>query len=314
MQNHIPRAIVLAALSAMTLAAQTREGFIDVPGGPVWYGVIEKTKSGIPLIAVHGGPGGTSCSFSLLEPLASQRAVYFYDQLGGGRSGRPSDTKLWNVDRFVEELHRVRLRLGLKRVHLMGHSWGGALVAAYALSKGTKGIESLILASPLLSTPDWIRDADQLRLQLPRETQETLRRHEQAGTTNSAEYAAAMREFNQRFVSIVRKADPVPACRGSVSNQIIYQQMWGPSEFHETGSLKTFDVTPRLSELKVPVLLVVGEFDEARPETAARYQKAIPGAQLTVIPQSAHALLRDNPQATIQTLRDFITRVEQSRR
>jgi pimeloyl-ACP methyl ester carboxylesterase len=69
-----------------------------------------------------------------------------------------------------------------------------------------------------------------------------------------------------------------------------------------------------LSDLKVPVLLVVGEFDEARPETAARYQKAIPGAQLTVIPQSAHALLRDNPQATIQTLRDFITRVEQSRR
>jgi proline iminopeptidase len=69
--------------------------------------------------------------------------------------------------------------------------------------------------------------------------------------------------------------------------------------------LKSFDLTPRLAELQLPVLLVTGEFDEARPETAARYQKLIPGARFEVIPGAAHALFTDNPTRTLQVLADF---------
>ncbi len=78
----------------------------------------------------------------------------------------------------MEELDLVRKQLGLEKMHLMGHSWGGSLAAAYVLSKGTKGIASLILSSALLSTPDWIRDAEELKKQLPLEVQKTLRKHE----------------------------------------------------------------------------------------------------------------------------------------
>jgi len=284
--------------------AESREGFLEVPGGPVWYRV-NGEGSGVPLVVLHGGPGGTSCSFAALAPLTVGRRVVIYDQLGSGRSGRPADRGLWRVERFVEELHAVRQKLGLKRMHLMGHSWGASLAAAYVLSKGTKGIESLTLASPLLSTPDWIRDAEELRKQLPESVQATLRKHESAGTTDSAEYRAAEREYTRRFVR--RKAGaPNPECVDSASNRVIYEQMWGPSEFHATGSLKSFDVTGRLGELRLPVMLMVGEFDEARPGTAARYQKLIPGAKLAVIPGAAHSLLSDNPERTLKVLSDFL--------
>ena len=264
----------------------------------------------MPLLAVHGGPGGTSCAFTGLAPLATGRKIIVYDQLGGGRSGRPIDRKLWTLERFVEELDAVRKQLGLKRVHLLGHSWGGALVAAYALAKGTEGIESLILASPLLSTKDWIRDADELRKQLPRKIQETLRKHEAAGTTDSPEYRQAEAEFTRRFVHRNPAAGPSPECAGSVGNSLIYEQMWGPSEFHATGWLRSFDVTGRLSELRLPVLIIVGEFDEARPQTAARYQKLIPGARLEVIAGSAHALLSDEPIRSLEALRSFLASSE----
>ncbi|MBY0505543.1 MAG: proline iminopeptidase-family hydrolase [Bryobacteraceae bacterium] len=296
--------LALFFLLLLPAGGQPREGFLNVPGGPVWYR-ISGTGKGIPLVVLHGGPGGTSCGFGALEPLGAQRPVVTYDQLGTGRSGRPTAPELWSVERYVEELHALRQRLGLKRMHLMGHSWGGSLAAAYVLSKGTKGIESLILASPLLSTPDWIRDADELRRQLPVDVQETLRQHEAAGTTNSAEYRTAEREYTSRFVR--RKAGTRdPQCAGAAGNQVIYEQMWGPSEFHATGSLRSFDVTSRLGELRLPVLLMVGEFDEARPETAARYQKMIPGAKLAVIPGAAHATLNDNREAALRALGEFL--------
>jgi proline iminopeptidase len=146
------------------------QGFIDVPGGPVWYKAVG-AGPGIPLLVLHGGPGGTSCGYSALEPLASERPVIRYDQLGTGRSGRPDELSLWTVERFVEELHVVRGALGLEQMHLLGHSWGGSLAAAYVLEKGTDGIVSLTLSSPLLSTPQWIVDANLLRAQLPEDVQ-----------------------------------------------------------------------------------------------------------------------------------------------
>lgn len=293
-------------LLAASLLAQPREGFLTVPGGPVWYRILGEGK-GTPILAVHGGPGGTSCSFLDLAPLADGRKLIVFDQLGSGRSGRPSDRSLWNVARFVEELHAVRTKLGLKRVHLLGHSWGGSLVAEYLLRKGTRGVQSVILASPLLSTKDWIADAEELRKQLPPEVQQTLRQHESAGTTNSPEYRAAEQEFNKRFLSRRGGRGGNPDCAGSVFNPVIYEQMWGPSEFHATGSLKSFDITKELGKLKLPTLIVVGEFDEARPQTAARYQKLIPGARLEVIPNAAHALWWDNPEATLRVFREFLT-------
>lgn len=289
--------------------AQTREGFVNVPGGPVYYR-IEGSGAGIPLLAVHGGPGGTSCGFLQYAPLTRDRPVVMFDQLGGGRSGRPRDLSLYRVERFVEELDTVRRQLKLREIHLLGHSWGGALVAQYALTKGLRGMRSLVLSSALLSTPDWIRDAEELRRQLPADVQATLRRHEAAGTTDSAEYRAAEQEFNRRFVRRRAGGRRSPDCAGAPGNDVIYQYMWGPSEFHATGTLRSFDVTPRLGELRLPVLLIVGEYDEARPETAARYQQRIPGAKLVVVPDAAHAHVSDNPEASLGALRDFLARVE----
>jgi proline iminopeptidase len=307
-------ALSLYFLTAMALADQPTvgEGFIEVPGGPVWYQVAG-TGPGIPLLALHGGPGGTSCSFSLLGVLGDQRPVIRYDQLGTGRSGRPDDLSLWTVERFVEGVHAVRRHLGLERMHLLGHSWGGALAAAYVLDKGTEGIVSLTLSSPLLSTPAWVADANLLRQRLPAEVQEVLSVHEAAGTVDSEAYKEASREFYQRFVYAGEKPSSPPECDGAPRNEVIYRHMWGPTEFRATGTLLEFDVTPRLSEIDVPVLFLAGEFDEARPETVAGFQKLIEGARMEVIPGVAHASLNKAPQRYSAILEAFLDAAEAGR-
>lgn len=284
-----------------------RSGFVEVPGGPVWYEVAG--EGGIPLLLLHGGPGGSSCGYQLLYPLADERAVIRYDQLGTGRSGRPADRSLWQRDRFVEALHTLRRELGLERLHLAGHSWGGALAAYYVLEKGTDGIVSLTLSSPLISTPVWIRDANTLRATLDPAVQAALELHEAAGTTDHEDYLAATEVFYEQFV---RRGEPVEsvACDESPRSTLIYNQMWGPTEFHATGSLRDFDLTPRLGEIDVPTLFVTGEFDEARPATIRNFAEAVPGARFAVIPGVGHASISRAPQAYRSLLREFLHQAE----
>lgn len=314
------KSLLCAALTAMLClsltcpaAPEPGQGFVDVPGGPVWYKVAGD-GDGLPLLVLHGGPGATSCGFALLEALGSERPLIRYDQLGSGRSGRPDDPSLWRVDRFVEELHALRLQLGLERFHLLGHSWGAALAAAYVLQKGTDGIASVVLSSPLLSTPLWIEDATLLRSRLPDDVRRVLDEHEMADTTDSEEYRAAAEAFYERHVYGGPDMPAVAACNGAPSNEFIYEYMWGPTEFRATGNLVDFDVTGRLHEIDVPVLFVGGEFDEARPERLAEFQKRVPGAQLVVIADAAHATLRRKPDEYMSVIENFFDSVERRMR
>jgi len=297
--------ILLGGNAPPPLPLTPREGFVSVEGGPVWYRIFGPGK-GTPLLIVHGGPGGSSCSYEpLAEILGKARPVIVYDQLGSGRSGRPMDASHWNLDRFVRELGQVRKALGLKQVHLMGHSWGGALVAAYVTKAQPTGIQSVVLASALLSTKAWIEDAEILRRQLPEAVQATLRQHEQAGTTRDRAYQEASAVFYSRFVSHKPNIPRPTSCGESPFNEEIYLQMWGPSEFFTTGTLRDFDVTPGLPRLRMPVLFIVGRFDEARPETAARFQALIPGARLEIVEDCGHMAPLEDPVAYAKALDTF---------
>lgn len=313
-------ALLCVCLNVFASAAESTrvQGFVMVPGGPVWYEIdgisntdeLDEEGGKIPLLTLHGGPGGTSCGFTRLHGLDSGRPVLRYDQLGTGRSGRPDDMSLWTVSRYVDELHMLRQELGLEQIHLLGHSWGGALAAAYVLEKGAEGIVSLTLSSPLLSSPAWMEDANYLRAQLPAAVQQVLDEHEAAGTTDSDEYAAATDEFYRRYVRGGDRLEPPASCAGAGGNDVIYEYMWGETEFNATGTLIDFDVTHRLGEIDIPVLLIGGEFDEARPERLAEFRSMLPDAQLETIEGAAHGTISRQPEVYRQRLEAFLSEAE----
>ena len=296
----------LAAAATDTFPSE--EGMIDVPGGKVWYRKIGNGP-GVPLLAMHGGPGGTSCRFEVLAPLANERPVIFYDQLGSGRSEHPTDTSLWNFPRFVQEVDAVRRALKLDAVHLLGHSWGGSLAAEYMIATKPTGVQSVIFSSPLISTPRWIADADSLREQLPESIQHVLDENEKAGTLDSPAYQAATDSFYARHVRRL-PTPPIARCEGVVSNDTIYRQMWGPTEFLSNGSLKSWTRSADMDEITAPSLFIAGEFDEARPTTLEEFRKTMRDARLVVIPGAAHAAMREKPADYIAAVRAFLADVE----
>ncbi len=302
---------VLALLAGCGGSARTNEGFIQVPGGRIWYAKMGNGK-GIPLIVIHGGPGSTSFGLKPWAALGDDRVVIRYDQLGCGKSDHPTDTTLFTVDRFVAELQALRDSLHLTEVHLYGRSWGAMLVEAYMATNPT-GVRSVVLADPLVTTKQWQQDADSLVRTLPDSMQQAIAKHEAAGTTDSPEYQAAMREYYARYVrrNPVRSPADADSARRT-HGELVYQYMWGPSEFRATGTLTDFDATEWIKAIRVPTLFVAGQYDEATPASTEMFSRMVPGAEFAVIPNSAHSTENDNPEEVLRVVRDFIRRVEAS--
>ncbi|PGS47991.1 proline iminopeptidase-family hydrolase [Bacillus sp. AFS041924] len=286
-----------------------KEGFIEVTGGNVWYQIYNKDSKNTPVIVLHGGPGSSYYSMQGLQELAEDRPVIFYDQLGCGKSDRPTETSLWNIDRFVEELGQIREELSLFEFHILGHSWGTTLAAAYYLSR-PKGVKSIIFSSPCLSAPLWAEDQDRNRKLLPLDVQETLIRCEENGTTDSEEYKKATAVFNNHFVC---RLDPYPEFLKEgrqYRNAEVYNIMWGPSEFHVTGNLKNFDCTSQLQDIQVPTMYTCGRYDEATPKSTEYFSKLTLNGKFHVFEKSAHMPYVEEPEAYVQVIRDFLNEVD----
>jgi proline iminopeptidase len=284
------------------------DGFIPVTGGDVYY---RKTGDGpgIPLLVLHGGPGGMSRESDPLRMLGDDRPVIHYDQLGCGNSDRPEDLSLWTVERYVEELAQVRKALGLEEVHILGHSWGTMLAAAYLLEQPT-GVKSVIFSSPCLNSLMWERDQREYLKDLPQESQDIIERCEQDKTTDSDEYHQAMIQFYERHVCRLLPWPQELLDNMKKSNTIIYGFMWGASEFTVTGTLQDFDVTDRLNEIAIPSLFTCGHFDEATPKTTEYYASLVPGSEFHVFENSSHMPGVEEPQAYADRVREFLNSQE----
>ncbi|MDQ0427425.1 proline iminopeptidase [Planomicrobium stackebrandtii] len=284
------------------------EGFITVTGGKVWYR-ISGDDPGIPLLILHGGPGSKSSDNDPLRQLGTERPIIHYDQLGCGKSDRPTDTELWTVERYVEELEQVITALKLEEVHILGHSWGTMLAASY-LSKKPKGVCSIIFSGPALDAQRWERDQRNYLKQFPQEVQDTIEQSEREGTTDSAEYKQAMMDFYKKHMC---RVDPWPKEMQEdldEMNQQIYNFMWGASEFTVTGTLKNFDATGYLHEIEIPALFACGRFDEATPEATEYYAGLVPGAEFHVFENSSHMPGIEEPEAYLEMVREWVNRQE----
>lgn len=283
-------------------------GHIEVTGGNVWYRITGKGP-GIPLLVLHGGPGSKSSESDPLRQLGTDRPVIQYDQLGSGKSDRPTDTSLWTVERFVEELEQVIEALDLKEVHILGHSWGTMLAASYLLKK-PGGVRSVIFSGPALDAQRWEQDQRKNLKQFPQDIQETIERSEREGTTDSEEYQEAMMAYYKRHLC---RVDPWPeelVEDMKQMNQQVYNYMWGASEFTVTGTLKYFDVTGRLPEIEIPALFSCGRYDEATPEATEYYASLVPDAEFHVFENSSHMPGIEEPEAYVEMVREWVNRQE----
>lgn len=261
------------------------------------------------VFCLNGGPG-LPCDY-LREAhsclIDKGYRVVAFDQLGTGASDRPTDPSLWTIGRYVEETETVRKALGLGKVHMLGHSWGGWLAIDYALTY-PENLQTLILEDTVADMPHLILELERLRAALGPETVAMMQKHEAQGTHNHPEYLAAVTILNYRHVCRLPEW-PAPVRRSLDDwNMGPYETMQGPNEFLYIGNLKDWNRIPDLPRVTTPVLITTGEHDELTPACALRMKLALPDAELNVFANASHMPFYENPHDYYPALVDFLSR------
>ena len=279
----------------MTSATETSAtGTMKWQHGETWYRIVGDLKNGkTPVIVLHGGPGVTHNYVIAIADLIAQsgRSAILYDQIGCGNSTHLQEApkEFWTPELFMEELTLLTQHLDIADDYaIIGQSWGGMLGMQFA-TQSPAGLKALIVADSPAGMKLWVSEANRLREQLPEGVNETLKQHEEAGTTDSAEYLAAVDIFYARHVCRVpMPQDVLDSLTQLTVDPTVYGTMNGPSEFHVIGSLKDWDIHDELHKISVPTLLVSGAYDEATPVMVSEIHRRIPDVVWELFPESSH--------------------------
>ena len=291
------------------------EGYVDAGGVMIYYKAI---GNGEPLVALHGGPGA-SHDYLLpgLIPLARTNRLILIDERGSGRSERLDDVSAYTVENMVEDVEAVRAALGLDKINLLGHSYGGVLAQAYAL-KYQEHLSHLILCSTFHSTKQLNDVFAQMKTKMSPELRARIDKMEKAGLYgHGKDYAkgrytddymeAAWGEGYYPYLFGARPdANFSPSAMGVMSWDL-YKVMWGSDgEFVVTGNLASVEYADRLASLTVPTLITVGDHDQVDPSISRDMQAKIPGSTLVVLPDSGHMTYVDQPALFTKAVDEFI--------
>ena len=318
--------LVLIASACVTCSAQSsdpnlfpiQDGFVDSHGALIYCMSVGR---GALLMIVHGGPGASHDYFlPYLLPLMRTNRLVFIDERGSGKSSKLDDPNQYTIANMVEDIEAVRHALDLGKISLLGHSFGGALVQAYAF-KYQKNLSHLILGSTFSSTVELNQALAKMKAEMSPKDRDRVNALEAAGLFGKGEVwehgrypeEYAKLAWGKGYFPDVYQNRPDPNYDPLASNTgtawDVYREMWGSDgEFVVDGNLKEVEYVGQLSQIKVPTLIIVGDHDESDPQMSKEMHEKIAGSQLVILPNSGHMTFVDQPEQFLKAVRNFIER------
>jgi pimeloyl-ACP methyl ester carboxylesterase len=266
-------------------------------GVDIYY---ESHGEGEPLILIPGtGFAGDVWDIEQTHPLSTKVRVITFDQRGCGRSSAPKG--IYTIEAMACDVASLMNALGISSAHVLGHSMGGRIAIALALSHPRK-VKSLFLAAAGSGTA--ARPGDECVPGLPNRMIDELVRMGFEKFVR-AEFFDTTTYFTKEFLA----ADP--ACV-----QRFYDTAWASHAKWEPFvrlimARHTFEATHRLGEVAAPTLVVVGDNDDVgsnHVQQAVALTQKIPGAETYVFKGQSHGFFWQAPQATNALILDWIAR------
>lgn len=266
------------------------ERFLAIDGRKVYY---EDQGEGPAVLLVHGFGASSYAWREVAADLAAEYRVLAIDLAGFGLTERPN--RKADYSRFAqgELILAVLDALGIDKVHLVGHSYGGSISVALAVRRAER-VASLSLVDA--AAPEY-----------PQVRRSPL---------------AAFRPLTYLFVralSLRRSRVEHGLLRSTADDSIVTDALideywrrltvegsprafWGlTAPYEDPQGLVT------AADLRVPTLVVWGEEDALIPAAGARQATRIqmPGSRFVVLPGAGHAPMEDAPHELAAVLRRF---------
>jgi 3-oxoadipate enol-lactonase len=262
-------------------------GFAELNGARLYY---ESQGSGQPLVLVHGFTLDTRMWDDQVAPFSRRYQVIRYDIRGHGRSSLPGRDSYDHI----ADLKGLLDYLGVEQAHLVGLSWGAAIVTEFALAHPAMA-SALVVVDPVLWGFPWSVDYGA-----------SLNRIWEVGKTEGVEAAKALWLAHPMFAPALEQA----AVAGKLLRIVGDYPGWS-WQHDDPASYSEPPAAQRLEEITTPTLAVVGERDvpDFHAITGAMSQR-IPGARKVVLPGVGHMSNMEDPHGFNEAVLSFLDRLE----
>ena len=267
------------------------------------------------VVVVHGGPGLDSDYLAPdLEPLAEIYTLIAYDQRGAGKSTLISDSTVIDLSAHIDDLEAIRRHFGITELRLLGHSWGGNLIARYALAH-PGNVAKLILSNPAPArrNPYLSQLGPKLRAWMDSTTLASLPALQAARVDSTGDLQESCRAY-WRVLSRGYFADPfdtvtINGMRGDfctssgealLNGRLVNRVTWR--------SLGDWDWRDDFVDLTVPTLIITGPGDTMPLEATEEWEEALPKAELVVLEGTGHYPHVERPGEYFGSVTEFLER------
>ncbi len=283
---------------------------IDVGGAELH---VEEEGTGVPMVLINGGPGGTHHYFHPWFGRAAEYArVIYYDQRGTGLSDYEPGEQGYSVEQAVADLDALRAALGIDRWVVVGFSYGGFL-AQYYLTTYPQHVAGLVLvgASPGMWTDlgdsqqqRFISDAERQKMRDVRA--ELLELREQHGW--SRDETIRLLIYNNHLNGDWKRQSLYRPSPEEIAYIPLYEWV-NDTDFNRilNRSADKVDLTGAFERNPVSTLLLEGKWDltwgNEKPTILSRNH---PHSRMVVVKGAGHSIYSENPDAFFAELEAFV--------
>jgi 3-oxoadipate enol-lactonase len=287
-----------------------RAPVISANGIDIYYEVHGVQHAGgprLPLVLTHGFAGPVEHWRPEVLPLAQDRTLILYDVRGHGRTSVPGDPDAYSIPTFAADLaallDKLLATLEVQRLHVGGLSMGGMITARFAVDNPSH-CESVLLCDTTCGNGadegpagDWEREIK-----------------EGVGRLSHMVERLGLRESLLREWEWKKHNDPhLDESPYSLEDDLRrIEHMTVPGYLGGARAIRDRpDLTSRLGDLTVPVLVMIGEWDGFLP-CALRDHQLLPNSRLVIRERCAHGSRWRN-ETFVQQIREFLADVEGGR-
>lgn len=287
----------------------------------------ESYGEGDPVLVVHGGPGiPYENNWQGLESLTDRYQFYFYHQRGCGNSTRPFDRfdgsfyqnmidleQTLGLGAQIADIERIRQIIGVEKITLIGHSFGGFIATLYA-AEFPERVKKLVLVSPagVLTPPDEKRDIFQLsRAKLESqhvdEFDELKKEYFDFGnifSKSDRELADLHGKLGEYLLMAFGDEESEPASNSTIGGWSVFALYFSMG--------RASDYRPALTEITAPTLILQGKDDEIAMAGAKSYQP-IGDSQFILVDRdesgqpAGHFVFDQAPHSFGKLIEEFLT-------
>src|SRR6476469_8690049 len=269
----------------------------------------------IKVLLLHGGPAMTHEYMECFESFFPKEGFEFYeyDQLGSYYSDQPTDSSLWTIPRFVEEVEQVRKAIGAdqKNFYVLGNSWGGILAMEYAL-KYQSHMKGLIVSNMVASAPEYGKYADEvLAPQMKPEVLTEIRDMEKRKDFDNPRYMELLLPnfYHEHLCRLQEWPEPFNRTMKHI-NTMIYTIMQGPSEFGISGRLAQWDIKAQLKNITVPTLMIGARHDTMYPKAMEEQSRMVKNGSYLYCPNGSHLAMWDDQKVYMDGVIKWIKKID----